>query len=79
MLSSEATQGLSRDSDSRIILFVIDGLGGLPDPATGLSELQTAHLPNLDAIAAASSCGTVAPVGPGITPGSRPAHLALFG
>ena len=79
MLSSEATQGLIRESDSRIILFVIDGLGGLPDPATGLSELETACLPNLDAIAAGGSCGTIAPVGSGITPGSGPAHLALFG
>ena len=79
MLSSEVTPGLVRDSNSKILLFVVDGLGGLPNPDTGLSELQTAHLPHLDALAASGSCGTILPLGHGITPGSGPAHLALFG
>lgn len=70
---------ISRETDSKIVLFVIDGLGGLPHPKTGKSELQTANLPNLDRLAASSVCGLVDPVGPGITPGSAPGHLALFG
>ena len=80
MLSSEITPNLFiSDSDSKIVLVVVDGLGGLPDPATGLTELQTASLPHLDALAASGSCGCISPIGPGITPGSGPAHLALLG
>ena len=71
--------GLAREGDSRIVLLVIDGLGGHPHPETGRSELETAHLPNLDAIAAESACGLTVPIAPGITPGSGPGHLALFG
>ncbi len=61
------------------MLLVIDGLGGLPDPNSGLTELDTAHTPNLDHLATKSICGLCDPVGPGITPGSAPGHLALFG
>jgi 2,3-bisphosphoglycerate-independent phosphoglycerate mutase len=67
------------EGDSQLVLFVIDGLGGLPDPATGLTELETAQTPNLDALAARSVCGLSEPVGAGIAPGSGPGHLALFG
>jgi 2,3-bisphosphoglycerate-independent phosphoglycerate mutase len=60
-------------------LLVIDGLGGLPDPSTGKSELEMALLPNLDRLASAGICGLADPVGPGITPGSAQGHLAIFG
>jgi 2,3-bisphosphoglycerate-independent phosphoglycerate mutase len=80
MISSEHTKDLcSRDSGTKILMLVIDGLGGLPHPDTGLSELETAKLPNLDALAAGGSCGLISPLGGGFTPGSGPAHLALFG
>ena len=64
---------------SKIIMLVVDGLGGLAHPDTGLSELETAHLPNLDAMAQESACGLTTPVLPGVAPGSGPGHLALFG
>ena len=75
----DLTKALSRPSASKIVMLVIDGLGGIPDPDTGKTELETAHTPNLDALAARGICGLSEPIGPGITPGSAPGHLALFG
>lgn len=72
-------RSLSRPAASKILLLVLDGLGGLPHPATGRSELQSARTPNLDRLAAESALGCTVPVGSGITPGSGPGHLALFG
>ena len=58
---------------------MLDGLGGLPIEAGGPTELEAARTPHLDRLAAEGICGLTEPVGPGITPGSGPGHLALFG
>mgnify|MGYP001210987354 CR=1 FL=1 len=68
-----------RKNDYRIIMVVVDGLGGIPSPTTGLSELESAKIPNVDQLAQSSDCGLSTPVLPGITPGSGPGHLSLFG
>jgi len=70
---------LSQENDTKIVLFVMDGLGGLPHADTGRSELETAHTTRLDLLAKESLCGFTLPVGIGITPGSGPGHLSLFG
>lgn len=64
---------------SRIVFLIMDGLGGLPQAGTGKTELEAASTPNLDALTARSVCGLLDPVGYGVTPGSGPAHFALFG
>lgn len=64
---------------TKIVMLVADGLGGLPHPDTGKSELEVAQMPNLDALAQESACGLTVPVLPGVAPGSGPGHLALFG
>jgi len=79
MDSLELIRRLARPSSTRIILLVIDGLGGLPHPRTGKTELETANTPNLDNLTATGICGLIDPISPGITPGSTPGHLALFG
>ncbi len=75
----ELMRELSQPSPSKIVFFVLDGLGGLPHPKTGKTELETAHTPNLDQLATKGICGLAEIVGSGITPGSGAGHLALFG
>jgi len=70
---------LAIPGDTKIVLAVVDGLGGLEHPETGRSELEAVNTNNLDRLAQDSSCGLTMPVGYGITPGSGPGHLALFG
>src|SRR5256714_8263141 len=64
---------------TKIVLLSLDGLGGLPRPETGRSELETARIPNLTALATEAACGLLRHVAPGTTPGSGPGHLGLFG
>src|SRR6059036_1543574 len=71
--------GLVVSNSTKIVLLSLDGLAGLPHPKTGKSEMETARLPNLDALATEAACGLLRHVAPGITPGSGPGHLGLFG
>ena len=75
----EIVRQLARPAQTKTVLLVMDGLGGLPHPQTGRSELQSARTPNLDRLAAQSDLGLSVPVATGVTPGSGPGHLALFG
>ena len=73
----ELISKLKQPSDEKIVLLVLDGLGGLP--RDGKTELETASTPNMDKLAMESETGLMIPASPGITPGSGPGHLALFG
>src|SRR5512140_1415788 len=70
-------RNLIQTNSTKIVLVVLDGLGGLP--LNGRTELETAKTPNMDSVAEASACGLHLPVAYGITPGSGPGHLSLFG
>jgi 2,3-bisphosphoglycerate-independent phosphoglycerate mutase len=71
---------LRPDASPRMLLWVFDGIGGLPHPAHGLkTELEAARTPALDALAARSACGALQMAGPGVAVGSGAGHLALFG
>ncbi|HUL31569.1 MAG TPA: 2,3-bisphosphoglycerate-independent phosphoglycerate mutase, partial [Thermodesulfobacteriota bacterium] len=77
MLQESVLHSLAIQTNSKLILVVIDGLGGLP--VKGKTELETSKIPNLDRLASTSICGLIDPISYGITPGSGPSHLALFG
>ncbi|MDH3556212.1 MAG: phosphoglycerate mutase, partial [Deltaproteobacteria bacterium] len=69
---------LAVENDTKVVLVVMDGVGGLAGPE-GKTSLEAAHTPNLDALARSGVCGFHDPLAPGITPGSGPAHIGLFG
>lgn len=79
MVSLELISELANRTDTRIIQLILDGLGGLPNPGTGKTELGTAHTPYFDRLAKEGICGLSEPISAGITPGSGPGHLSLFG
>lgn len=79
MAPLQILRDLHKASSSKIVLLVLDGLGGLPRPSDGMTELEAANTPNMDRLARQGTLGAIVPLGPGLTPGSGPAHLALFG
>ncbi len=79
MANLEFIRRLVIPAQTKIVFLVMDGLGGLPVQEGGPTELEAARRPNLDALASRSICGCSVPISAGITPGSGPGHLAMFG
>ena len=79
MANFDLTRRLATEDGGKILLLVMDGLGGLPLTPDGKTELEAAKTPNMDAIAKTGSLGMTIPVSRGVAPGSGPAHLGLFG
>ena len=78
-MDTQVLKSLLAPNKTKIVLLVMDGLGGLAMNAGGLTELETAKTPNMDKLAAAGILGQTVPISAGVTPGSGPAHLSLFG
>lgn len=79
MLPREIYSRLARPSDGRMLLLILDGLGDVRTAAQPETALERAQTPNFDALARRASLGRTLPVAYGVTPGSGPGHLALFG
>lgn len=79
MPAEHLTPLLRNNVPSKIVLLILDGLGDIPSQPGGLTPLEAAATPHLDRLAAEGALGRTIPVRPGVTPGSGPAHLALFG
>jgi 2,3-bisphosphoglycerate-independent phosphoglycerate mutase len=79
MANFDLMRRLTVDEGGKIIMLVMDGLGGLPREQGGLTELETASTPNMDRLAREGCVGLSIPVARGVAPGSGPAHLGLFG
>ena len=78
-IMSDPIPDLATKNGTKILLLVLDGIGGLAREPGGKTELESARTPNLDELAAHSECGLHFPIGIGVTPGSAPGHLSLFG
>jgi len=78
MVNEEIMKSLAIETESKIVLLVADGIGDIPSK-NNMTVLETASIPNLDRLASQSVCGLTDPISCGITPGSGPAHLSLFG
>ncbi len=78
-MNPDLIDSLVIENTAKIVFLIMDGLGGLPAAGKAGTELETAKTPHLDELARKAVCGLLDPVGPGITPGSGPAHFALFG
>ena len=77
MVSLDDLKSLAIPAQTRIVLLVLDGVGGLPRAGESKTELEAARTPNLDRLAGQGNLGLADPVAPGITPGSGPGHLGL--
>jgi len=79
MADFELMRSLQIQAKTKIVMLILDGLGGMPIEPGGPTELEAARTPNMDRLTQEGALGQIVPIGPGITPGSGPAHLALFG
>ena len=79
MSDLDMIRALTQKSSTKIVLLVMDGLGGLPRETLGPTELEAADTPHMNRLASEGMVGLMYPVGIGISPGSGPGHLGLFG
>lgn len=78
-MENELLEELITRNNTKIAMIILDGLGGLPEVKGGKTELESAKTPNMDALAEDSILGLSIPVRIGVTSGSGPGHLGLFG